>query len=96
MSWIVTIQAILKYCNDARQAQSLLDDANQEMKQAAEELYAVSSGDWAEAFMEEQNKTQNWVQKMISIGSEYIEILQKAANKYAQAETDIKSQIGNR
>lgn len=96
MSWVVTIQAILQYCNDARQAQSLLDDANNEMKQAAEELYAVSSGDWAEAFMEEQNKTQNWVQKMISIGSEYIEILTKAASQYEKAETAIKQQIGSR
>lgn len=94
MSMIVTIRAILKYCNDARQAQSLLDEANNAMKQAAEELCSVSSGDWAVAFMEEQNKTESWVQKMISIGAEYIETLQKVATKYEEAERSIQQRIG--
>lgn len=94
MSMIVTIRAILKYCNDARQAQALLDEANNAMKQAAEELCSVSSGDWAVAFMEEQNKTESWVQKMISIGAEYIDVLQKVATKYEEGERSIQQRIG--
>ena len=96
MSWFVTINAIRKYCSDSRAAQQLLDQANNEMKQAAEELCSVSSGDWVEAFRAEQTKLQGWVAKMISIGTEYIETATRIAEKYEEAENAIKRQIGAR
>lgn len=94
MTWIVTVRALRKYSSDSRAAQRLLDQANNEMKQAAQALYAASSGDWAEAFLAEQEKMQSWVSKMISIGSEFIDTVMRAADKYEEAENAVKRQIG--
>lgn len=86
-SWFITIRALRKYAQDSRAAQQLLDQANKEMQQAAQALYDVSAGDWAEAFMAEQTKVQSWVSKILGIGSAYIDTCLKVADKYEEAES---------
>lgn len=93
-NWFITIQALRKYASDSRAAQHLLDEANNEMRQAAQALYEASSGDWADAFKDEQSKLEGWLSKIINIGSEYIETCLAIADKYEEAENAIKSQIG--
>ena len=91
--WIVTIVSLLKYANDSKAAQGLLDDANNEMRQAAQALYEMSKGDFAEAFNEEQNKLYNWVVRLMEIGSEYIQTVTNAAKKYEDNENNLMSKM---
>lgn len=85
-SILVTIQAIFRYLAKAREAKEQLDQANNEMKQAAEQLCSIWQGASAEAFAAEQGVLQGWVSEISNVGGEYMELLSTTASKYAEAE----------
>lgn len=83
---LVTIQAIIGYLKKAKEAKEQLDDANERMKCAAEQLCSVWQGQSAQAFAEEQGVLHTWVSQLSSVGDEYMDLLSKTANRYAEAE----------
>lgn len=83
---LVTIQAILRYLAKAREAKAQLDETYEKMKLAAEQLCSVWQGKSAEAFANEQGVLHTWVGQLSGVGDEYMDLLSKTANKYAEAE----------
>ncbi len=93
MTWFVTISALIRYAREARAAQEQLDEAKQQMKDAAAELCDKWKGDAAMAFADEQGVLDNWFNQLISIGAEYISAVEQAANKYQEKEAEIAGKV---
>lgn len=93
MTWFVTISALIRYAREARAAQEQLNEAKQQMKDAAEELCSNWKGDAATAFAEEQGVLDNWFSQLISIGGEYIGAVEQAANQYQEKEAELASKV---
>ena len=75
-TWIVTIRAILQFLAEARKAKQELDEANEQMSRAAQALCDKWQGEASAAFAQDQG-----------VGSEYMDLLQKTAQMYEDAET---------
>lgn len=93
MTWLVTISALFRYAKEARAAQDQLNEAKQQMKDAAQELCSKWKGDAAEAFASEQGILDNWFNQLIGIGSEYIGVVEQAADKYQEKEAELASKV---
>ena len=76
---IVTIEAIIGYLAKVREAKEQLNEANADMKNAAEQLCSIWQGDAANSFAAEQGVLNTWVNEMISIGAEYMDLLSRTA-----------------
>lgn len=85
-SWIVTFAAIADYLVKARQAQEKLQEANDNMKRAAEALCATWQGDAAKAFADEQGVLYGYCNELNAIGAEYMSVLDAARKRYEEAE----------
>lgn len=92
-TWIVTIRAILQFLAQARKAKQELDEANEMMNRAAQDLCNKWQGEASAAFAEEQGVLYRHCSQLSGVGSEYMDLLQKTAEKYQEAEERAKAAI---
>lgn len=86
-TWIVTIRAILQFLAEARKAKQELDEANEQMSRAAQALCDKWQGEASAAFAQEQGVLYRHCSQLSGVGSEYMDLLQKTAQMYEDAET---------
>lgn len=92
-TWLVTLSALRRYSREARAAQAELNEAKDVMKAAAEELCGKWTGDAATAFAQEQGVLDNWFTQLLEIASEYIGLVESAAEKYEEEENSLASKV---
>lgn len=90
---IVTIQAIIGYLAKAREAKEQLNEANADMKNAAEQLCSIWQGDASNAFAAEQGVLNTWVNEMISIGAEYMDLLSRTAAAFEEMDAQMTQAV---
>lgn len=83
-TWMVTLSALAQYAGEAVQARATLNEANEQMKRAAEELCSVCKGDSVDAFAQEQGVLSNHVIDLMRVGEELIAAVQKALQIYEE------------
>lgn len=93
VSFLVTLEAIMRYLDEARQAQEKLNEATERMNRAAQELCNQWKGDAAEAFAQEQKVLYGHCKELHNVGEEYISVFQQAHDRYSQADADAANAI---
>lgn len=79
----------------SQKAEEFLKAASETL-QAADQLAQTWEGDSQKAFAEEQQKANEWYQKMVEIVKTYATSLQDAAKKYKEADEQSASDIKKR
>lgn len=92
-SFLVTLRAIAEYLMKAREAKQKLDEAAEQMNRAAEELCSKWQGDAAMAFAEEQKVLYGYCRELSGVGEEYMTVLDKVRQRYADAEEAVNNAI---
>lgn len=92
-TWYVTFSALRRYASEARQAQSQLDEARDQMKNAAKELCSKWKGDASVAFADEQGVLENWFTQLTDIVTEYISLVETTVQKYEEKENELANQV---
>ncbi len=90
---LVTFSAIARFLGKAQEAQEQLENANEEMRRAAQELCGKWEGAAAAAFADEQDVLYNWCSQLGMVGAEYMGVLQSVKAKYAEGENEIANKI---
>lgn len=85
-TWFVTIQAIVRFLGQARKAKQEIDEANEQMSRAAQALCEKWQGEASAAFAQEQGVLYKHCASLGSVGAEYLDLLQKDADRYEEAE----------
>ena len=92
----VTVSEMQNAASKIQQAaEDFLTAAGQVMS-SAEALGESWEGDSQVAFMEEQTQANAWYNKMVSLVSEYVAMLNNAAKTYAQADADATGAVRSR
>lgn len=90
---LVTFNAIARFLAKAQEAKEELENANEEMRRAAQELCGKWEGAAAAAFADEQDVLYNWCSQLGQVGAEYMSVLESVKSKYMEGENEIASKI---
>ncbi len=92
----VTVSEMQNAASKIQQAaESFMEAANQVFA-GAQALADSWEGDSQVAFVEEQQRANDWYKKMVEIVNTYVAGLNKAAQDYAKADSDAASEIRKR
>lgn len=94
MNFLVTIEAIVGYLNEAQKAQEFFDLAEKNCDSAAQELLGMWKGDAAESFRAEQEQFKNWSLDMKKVVTEFFRIVGTIIQKYQEMEDTVRGKIG--
>lgn len=89
----VTISEMYNAANKIHQAADDYLSAACKVYAAAETLGASWEGDSQVAFMQEQQKAAEWFKKMAALVESYVEMIQRAAKAYQQADEQAANNI---
>jgi WXG100 family type VII secretion target len=79
-----------------RQANSIIDSAKKGCEAAASELAANWEGEARDAFVAEQLNAKTWLEKMIEIINELVNLIDKVNSAYSNVEQTVSGLIKNR
>lgn len=95
MGLLVTISAIMEYLDKANQAQEKLEEANAKMNNAAAELLNLWQGEAADAFREEQETLKGFIESLLNVGINFMEVIRSVVEKYTEMEAANQNKFRN-